>query len=349
MAMSRFGLRSGLVAAMLLGGGMAVATESAPVIAPVPSPEPTYAERLGWPPGARVVIFHVDDAGMSPDSNQGAMQALEQGVATFSSIMFPCPWVGPCADYLRQHPETDAGIHLTLTSEWRSYRWGPVAGKRAVPGLTDPEGYLWRDVPAVLQHSTPDEVETEIRAQIDRCLTMGIKPTHLDSHMGTLFASPLFFQRYLKVGAELHIPVLIPGGHLTYIARDTPALLESARQMGRLAWQAGLPVIDDLHTGKWGCTRPEDKKAQVIAFLRTLKPGITEFIVHCTRVTPAFSLISSSGAMRQAELDAMLDPEVRKVIQDEKIILTTWRELGQRRNRVTARSIPSGRMYSSRP
>ena len=331
MTTRRLGLTTGILVTMVwssLAAGAATAKET-----------PTYAERLGWPRGARVVIFHIDDAGMSPDSNQGVREALGQGIATSTSIMFPCPWVGPCVEYLKEHPETDAGIHLTLTAEWRSYRWGPVAGKRAVPSLVDPEGCLWGEVPAVLQHATPDDVEAEIRAQLDRCLAMGITPTHLDSHMGTLFASPLFFQRYLKVGVEMHIPVLIPGGHLDYIVRDTPALVEPARQMGRLTWQAGLPVIDDLHTGKWGGARPEEKKAQILTFLRTLKPGITEFIVHCTRVTPAFGLISGSGAMRQAELDAMLDPEIRKVIQDEGIILTTWRELGQRRDRAITQGL----------
>lgn len=322
-------------------GGLAGGAESAAAAgdSATAAAAPTYAERLGWPRGARVVIFHVDDAGMSPDSNQGTQEALENGVATSASIMFPCPWVGPCAEYLRRHPGTDAGIHLTLTAEWRSYRWGPVAGKRAVPGLVDTEGCLWPSVAEVMAHATPDEVETEIRAQLDRCLTMGITPTHLDSHMGTLFASPAFFQRYLKVGAEKHIPVLVPGGHLTYIARSNPAQVEAAREMGRLTWQAGLPVIDDIHTGQ-GCARPEEKKAQILAFLRTLKPGITQFIVHCTRVTPAFGLISGSGATRQAELDAMLDPEVKKVIQDEGIILTTWRELGQRRDRIKMLGTP---------
>lgn len=340
MATNKLGLTAGVLVTMLVGG-LAGGAESAPATAPLPEPAPvpTYAERLGWPRGARVVIFHVDDAGMSPDSNQGTQEALEKGVATSASIMFTCPWVGPCAEYLRQHPETDAGIHLTLTSEWQSYRWGPVAGKHAVPSLVDLEGCLWPEVPTVLQHATPDDVETEIRAQLDRCLTMGITPTHLDSHMGTLFASPAFVQRYLKVGAEKHIPVLVPGGHLTYIARSNPTLVEAAREMGRLTWQAGLPVIDDLHTGQ-GCARPETKKAQILAFLRTLKPGITQFIVHCTRVTPAFGLISGSGATRQAELDTMLDPEVMKVIQDEGIILTTWRELGQRRDKVNRLGTP---------
>src|SRR4030042_1703428 len=108
--------------------------------------ETTYAERLGWPAGTKAVIFHVDDAGMSHDSNLGRIKGAEGGVATSTSIMMPCPWVPQMAAYLKEHPQVDAGIHLTLTAEWKNYRWGPVAGKPAVPGLTDPQGCLWHRV-----------------------------------------------------------------------------------------------------------------------------------------------------------------------------------------------------------
>lgn len=302
---------------------------------------PTYAEKLGWPQGARVVIFHVDDAGMSYDSNMGTIEAIEKGVATSTSIMFPCPWVPQIAHYFKEHPDVDYGVHCTLTAEWGDYRWGPVAGKSAVPGLCDEEGCLWDDVPRVMIKATPDEVEKEIRAQLDRCLTMGLKPTHLDSHMGTVFASFPFFQRYLKVGIDSGIPVMLPAGHMEYISKEAPIMVDLARKMGQQAWDAGLPVLDDVHTGGYGAEGPETKKAQIIHFLRTLKPGVTQFIVHCTRPTEVFQHISGSGKMRLAELEAMIDPEVKKVIEDEGIIITTWRELKQRRDQVKAQEAPA--------
>lgn len=295
---------------------------------------PTYAERLGWPAGSRVVIFHVDDSGMCHDANMGTLEAMTKGIATSTSTMFPCPWVSEFAEIAKEHPEFDVGVHLTLTSEWGKYRWGPVAGAGAVPGLVDEEGCLWPDVPEVMFKATPDEVEAEIRAQIDRCLTIGIKPTHLDSHMGTLFASFPFFERYLKVGAEMNIPVLVPGGHMQYIGARMPIMVPLARQMAGKAWNAGLPAVDDIHTGDIDCKGPEDKKRQIIQFLRDVKPGITEFIVHCTKTTDAFKHISGSGPMRRAEMEAMCDPEVRKVAEEEGIIFTTWRELKQRRDHV---------------
>lgn len=302
--------------------------------AKAPAQEPTYAERLGWPPGSRVVIFHVDDGGMSHDSNTGVLEAMTKGVATSTSVMFPCPWVSELAQIVKDHPNFDVGVHTTLTSEWSAYRWGPVAGKKAVPGLVDEEGCLWHSVPQVAAKATPDEVETEIRAQIDRAITLGIKPTHIDVHMGTPFAKPEFLERYLKVGIEMGIPLMIPGGHMTYVGQRSPDRVDAARALAKQVWDAGLPVLDDLNTGDSGGKGPEYKKTQVIEFLRTLKPGVTQFIVHCTRPTEVFQYISSSGPMRLAELEAMLDPEVAKVVKEENIILTTWRELKQRRDQV---------------
>jgi hypothetical protein len=136
----------------------------------------TYAEKLGFPKNAKVLILHVDDVGMSWDSNEGAIQATQKGVATSFSVMMPCPWVPAVVQFLKEHPTTDAGLHLTLTSEWDQYRWGPLAGKPSVPGLVDSVGALWPTVEAVLKHATPDEVYTEIKAQLDRARAAASNP-----------------------------------------------------------------------------------------------------------------------------------------------------------------------------
>jgi len=304
--------------------------------APAPA-EPTYAEKLGWPAGARVVIFHVDDAGMSHDSNVGTLEAMTKGVATSTSIMYPCPWVSEAVQMFQENPGLDVGVHVTLTSEWGNYRWAPVAGKPTVPSLTDEEGCLYDDVMAVVIHAKADDVETEIRAQVDRSLSVGIQPTHLDSHMGTVFANFLFFERYMKVGMEMGIPVMSPGGHMAHMGKRMPLMVKLAREMGKKLWDAGLPVLDDLHTGDMDGKGPEFKKQQIIDFLRTLQPGVTQYIVHCTRPTEIFQHISGSGKMRLAELEALTDPEVAQVIKDEGIILTTWREMKQRRDAVATK------------
>ena len=293
----------------------------------------TYAERLGWPSGTRAVIFHVDDVGMSHDSNRGAAIAMEEGIATSMSIMMPCPWVSETAKWLEENTSLDAGIHLTLTSEWKNYRWGPVANPSAVAGLLDPHGYLYAKVMDVALHATPDEVETEMRAQVDKALAMGIRPTHLDSHMGTCF-QPAYVERYIKLGVEKKIPVLIFGGHLQHIGAEAGAMKPLVRALAEQVWQAGLPVLDDLVTQPTHAKEYDQRKEELTALLRQMQPGVTQIILHCTDPSETFHAISGSGPARHAEMLLMTDPDIRAVIAEEKIVLTTWRELQERRARV---------------
>jgi hypothetical protein len=305
----------------------------------------TYAEKLGFPKDAKVLILHVDDVGMSWESNQGAIEAMEKGVATSVSIMMPCPWVPGFVHYMKEHPTVDAGLHLTLTSEWKDYRWHPLTGKTTSPGLVDPEGAMWHSVQDVVKHATADEVEAEIRAQLERARTIGFEPTHLDSHMGTLFATPEFLMRYLKVGMENKIPVMFPGGHATMIGKErSVADLKQMQETGKMLWNAGLPVLDDLHGMSYGFPYPKQNMtdaelqkiatAQYIETIRQLKPGLTMVIMHCSAPSDVFGYITDSGNIRRGDLLAMKDPQFKKFLQDEKIILTTWKEVMKRRQTV---------------
>jgi hypothetical protein len=292
----------------------------------------TFGERLGWRATDVVVLLHVDDVGMSHPSNLGGIEAVEQGVATSWSVMMPCPWVPEIARYLKEHPHVDSGLHLTLTAEWTRYRWGPLAGKPQVPGLVDGEGCLWRSVEEVAAHATPDEVEREIRAQFERAEALGLPITHLDSHMGTLFARPDFFERFAKLGIEKGIPILAVGGHMTYTLHEHGETAQRLRAWAPKLWNAGLPVIDDLHASSLGW--PADQKTdRLIELLGQLKPGVTEVIFHAAQPTEEFPLITGTSASRGGDLQALTDPRVRRFIQERGIILTTWKELKERRQR----------------
>jgi chitin disaccharide deacetylase len=327
----------------------------------------TFAERLGWKPGDRVLLIHVDDAGMSHDSDMGVEKSLDAGLATSFSVMMPCPWVPEIVHYIHAHPGVDAGLHLTLTSEWSEYRWGPVAGPSVVPGLVDREGAMWPSVEETAQHASADEIEAEIRAQLERARRMGFTPTHLDSHMGTVFATSEFIARYIKVGAENHIPIMFPGGHDMLLAEqyrdeeiaqlkaqgkwvegtvlpESP-MLAQARTTAETVWKLGLPVLDDLYNVSYDWTLPagmpptdENLRAMKVerysAAFHRLKPGVTQVIVHATDTSSVFPYISGSAPTRRGDLLALLSPELRAVIQREGLILTTWKELQQRRDRI---------------
>ena len=308
----------------------------------------TYAEKLGFPKNARVLILHMDDAGMSYSSDRGIEKVFNNGVANSTSVMMPCPWVPQMVRYIEAHPGIDAGLHLTLTSEWKDYRWGPVAGAAVVPGLTDSTGSMWADVPDVVRHASADEVDKEIRVQLSRAERMGFHPTHLDSHMGTLFASPAFMEKYIRLGIEKQIPVMFPGGNDVAIQDETKFpdnIIRQFQQEGKLIWNAGLPVLDDLHNysydWKFSAGMPTDdahlvkwREALYEKTLLKLKPGVTMVIMHCTDPTEVFSKITDSGDIRKADMLVMLDPSFKKFLHDNGFILTTWRELMQRRQKV---------------
>jgi chitin disaccharide deacetylase len=312
------------------------------------APDSTYAERLGFPKGSRVLILHVDDAGMSFDSNEGAEMALTKGVSTSVSVMMPCPWVPGFIQFLKTHPEIDAGLHLTLTSEWDYYKWAPVSGRKNTPGLVDSEGYFWPTVAAVVKHATADEVEMEMTAQLEKARTMGFEPTHLDTHMGTVYGSQEFLMRYIRLGIKNHIPVMLPGGADVLIQSQSmlpDATIQSMRMIGKQLWAAGLPVLDDLHNYSYDWMIPaevanDDKKldeyktAKYIEALKLLRPGLTMMIMHCTETGDEFKYISNSGPTRKGDLLAMMNPAFKKALKDQGIILTNWRELKQRRDKI---------------
>jgi len=326
----------------------------------------TYAERLGWPKGAKVLILHVDDAGMSHDSNDGVEQATGEGVATSTSVMMPCPWVPEMVKYIRDHPNMDAGLHLTLTSEWENYRWGPLAGKANVPGLVDKQGCFYPAVAAVYFSAKPEEIDLEIHAQYDRAIAMGFTPTHLDSHMGTLFAKPAFLEKYIQLGIEKKIPVMFPGGEDLFYKAEAkaatiadlkkkgkytegmpipdPMELAKAKDVGTMIWKNGLPVLDDLHNSSYDWQMPDiDHKtdAQIqkwytdhyIESIGRLSPGLTMVIMHCTNPSPIFKYICNESKKRKGDMIAMLDPRLREFLTKNGYILTTWREVMERRKK----------------
>src|SRR5689334_1417270 len=159
----------------------------------------SLAERLGYTRDAKLLIVHADDLGMTHSVNAASIKGLETGLVNSASIMVPCPWFPEIADYAKTHPATDFGLHLTLTSERVFYRWGPVAPRDKLPSLVDSNGYFhldWTDS----NHIDPQEVELELRAQVERALAMRVRATYLDSQQGRVCAGGSEpFPRLLRV------------------------------------------------------------------------------------------------------------------------------------------------------
>src|SRR5271155_4954975 len=169
--------------------------------------EKSTAERLGYDASARVLILNADDFGMCHDQNEGVMRGLKEGLFTSSTILVTCPWFEEAAEFARNNPDADLGVHLTLTAEWDRYKWGPVLGAHTVPSLVDERGYLWQTVAQVYEHARLDEAEAELRAQIEKAFAAGIDATHLDSHMGTLQLRADYHEIYARLANDYRLPI----------------------------------------------------------------------------------------------------------------------------------------------
>lgn len=278
----------------------------------------TLAERLGYPPDAKLLIIHADDLALARSVDAASFAALERKAASSASVMVSCPWFTEVAAYAREHPDHDLGLHLTHTSEWNTYRWGPVASKDQVPGLLDPSGYLWPDVPNVAKSAKPEEVEREIRAQVELAIRSGLKPTHLDTHMGTLFAKPEFFAAYLKVAREFGIPAFVPR-----VAGASPQLLGMLHE---------TDIVLDGFAMAGNQVKPEGWQAYYAGVVRTLKSGVTELIVHLAYDDAESQAVmvdhpAYGAAWRQRDFDVITSPEFKKLLEENHVILIGWKDL----------------------
>ena len=290
----------------------------------------TLAEKLGYSAEDKLLIVHADDVGMCHSVNMATIDALKQGMVTCGSIMVPCPWFPEIAAYCREHPEVDLGLHLTFTAEWQHYRWAPLAPHPEVPGLLDGEGFMWHGEDETARHATPEEIEKELRAQIERAVQFGVKPTHMDSHMGTLFTRPDFFTVYIKLADEYDIPPLVVEYREELAAHLGPGMADAFRTMVDVVKGKGFPALDRIIPDVGGTF--ETKKEHYERALRSLEPGVTEIIVHLGYADNELKAITNSARMRQLDYDVFTAPSTKKLIDELGIKLIGWKELKKLRD-----------------
>lgn len=296
----------------------------------VPVQAQTLAERLGFLAADKLLIINGDDVGMCHTGNQAAIASLERGLMTSATLMVPCPWFPEIVAYAKANPVRDFGIHLVQTSEWKTYRWGPVAPWDQVPGLLDPEGYFWSETPQVYAKGTPQEALIEARAQIRKALAAGLDITHLDSHMGVLQYLPAYLDVYRQLAVEFDLPVRMA----------SQAAFEAG---GQPSWRArfaadGILFPDDfVHDLKY--EGPASVKSLWMRRLTDLKPGITEIYIHAGQPTEELKAITGSWAVRSAEFETFTnDPDLRALLERQGV-----KRIGYRPIRDLQRSLRNSR------
>ncbi|WP_276371265.1 polysaccharide deacetylase family protein [Chryseolinea sp. H1M3-3] len=293
-------------------------------------PHITWAEKLNFPKGKKVIMLHADDIGMCEEANIAAINYLKQDKIQSAAIMMPCAYAPDMINWAKKNPKKDIGLHLTLTSEWKTHRWGPVSPMAEVPTLLDPDKKLWRDVPGVVTHASAAEVEKEIRAQIEKSIALGYRPDHIDTHMGTLYGHPDYIKAFFKVAEEYNIPANV-------IDVSDAAVLEEFRKMGypitdevvKLFANYKLPKLDYFTSVPNGSSY-EEKLKNFKILIQSLKPGLTEIIFHPSVETENLKTITGSWQQRVWEAKMFSDPEVIKFLKAEGIVFTNWNEIMKR-------------------
>ena len=251
------------------------------------------------------LIIRTDDAGMSHSVNMALEKLIATGMPVSVSVMFPTPWYQETVGILKRHPEVAVGIHLTLNSEWKNYRWGPVLGRTAVPSLVDADGYFFASAEGLHQnHPDLNEVEKELRAQIDRAAHSGLKIDYVDYHMGTAVRYPEF--------------------------RDITERLANEYGLGMSQYFG-----DTRHDPQYSAA-PRDKTDSLVAMVDRLKPLFNLVVTHVgidDAELGALLDMNTSGPLadmsknRQGELDALTSQRFRDALKVHNIQLLTYRQL----------------------
>lgn len=290
----------------------------------------TNAEKLGFQKGKKVLLLHCDDAGMCEEANIAVQSYILKGDMLSAAVMMPCPYAEEMVEWAIKHPTADIGVHLTHTSEWKNYRWSTISDPAKVPGLIDPEGKMWHEVPDVVKHASPKEVETEIHAQIDKMIQLGLRPSHIDTHMGTLYATPEF----AKVFFETAVKYNIPANAIDLSDKDVADYYRAAGypindEMIKYLESYPLPKLDNFTSAPDGKSY-ENKRENFIKLVQALKPGLTEIIFHASIETENLKSITGSWQQRVWEAQLFSDPAVKQFFKENDIEITNWTEIMKR-------------------
>jgi predicted glycoside hydrolase/deacetylase ChbG (UPF0249 family) len=282
----------------------------------------TVQERLGYPKETKLLIIHGDDVGVAHSQDSATFTAMRAGVVNSGSIMIPCPWLSEVADYCKKNPRADLGLHLTLTSEWKFYKWGPVTSISRAPGLVNANGFLYSSVDSLDMYAKASEVEEELRNQVKRSLQFGIDPTHLDAHMGAALSKPEFLKAYIKIGKEFNLPVLL--------SRQLETLTPVHISLDSLISPSAV-LVDNIISAS-----PADFRKGMPQYYKsvfeTLKPGLNCLLIHLAYDNDEMKAITVDhvdwgSGWRQQDFNFFTSNECRQLLKQNNIQLITWREI----------------------
>jgi chitin disaccharide deacetylase len=254
------------------------------------------------------------------------MDLWDFGTISSGAVMMPCAWAPAAAEFCSKDPSVDMGVHATLTSEWNTYRWGPLSTRDPSSGLMDTDGFFHQTSEGVYQNADPDSVLVELTLQIQRAHDWGIDVTHLDTHMGSVL-HPQLAPAYIQAGLSNQIPLMIPRGdpeEFMHMGAGPEDAEEFSRFISMLEEQ-GIPLID--HLASMPLDYPGDQTDIAMKLLSDLPVGITHFILHPTIDTPEARAIADDWQSRVSNYEAFMSQKVKDFIKNSGLHVMGYRKL----------------------
>ena len=284
--------------------------------------------RLGYSNNDRLVIFHSDDIGMCQASVQAYAELIDFGLLSSAATMVPCPWFPATAVYCRDNqaskPHIDMGVHLTLTSEWETYRWGPISTSRPESGLRDKGGYFYPLSVLAQNHWQLDAVAAEVEAQIERALAADIDVTHIDSHMGSIF-HPASISIYIQAAAKYKLPALTLRADVLLGNWAGSAFSDEDLATLREMEDAGVPMVDDVVV--FPLDHAENRLEEGKQMLDKLPIGVTCVLLHPSVDTPELRAIAPDWRCRVADYKLFTDDAWQTAVEDSGVKVIGWRTI----------------------
>ncbi len=272
-------------------------------------------KKLGFSNNDRVVIIHADDLGMCQSTITACKELFVLSGISSAAVMVPCPWFLSATRLSREVENVDLGVHITLTSEWKEYRWRPISTIDVESGLFDSQGYFHAKSKEVQINGNPTYVREEINAQINRAMIAGIVPTHIDTHMGAV-AHPKFMFDYINAGLSRKIPPML--FRLTKNEWMNIGLDETSAAMVEMFLlnleEQGVPLLDHLRSIPLDV--PDNRFEQAKDIFEALPPGITHFIIHPATETPELKAITPDWMSRVGDYQLFRDLEIHKYLKN---------------------------------
>ena len=289
----------------------------------------------------KYLIINADDYGMCHSANLAVADLFQKGGITSATIMTPCCWAKEAGRWAAEHPEYAVGVHLTFTSEWGNYRWSPIA-QGDTSSLRDSEDFMYHESDEFEKNCDIDQVEKEIRAQIERFKSFGVAPSHLDNHMGSLYGIETgrfeLLNLTLAIAGEYGLPFRFPGTFVPEMfANDTLAVkidLDMIKmfydKVLAFAKANNVAMPDFLIPGEWNGPQNdsyENFKEYIYELYKSFPNGVTETYIHPALESDELKGITGAWHRRVWEHKLFSDPQTLQHIKACGIQLINYRDL----------------------